>query len=349
MSPNDRPTSNTSTPTMTLSGPDDLVAELPGVLGYHPTESLVAVLTQDRTMRCVLRIDLGDFDEEIAERILMVANRAEADTVFAVVYSEFNGPEMPHQGQIEDMRDVLDESGLALVDVLLVDRGRYWSYLCEDPGCCPPEGRSLRGGTPILEAERVRQGLPAVAATRRAAASAYRVRPDIAPTRAALDAAQLLLARPLESRCRVAVEAVRSLAQLLAEGQLGLDPVDDQLDMQAIVQPQHRGDDGLHVRDLVLGTLAAAPGDLDESVEVFIRAANSAPDYLRPRVAGTAAALLAADGSNPVALWAMVDLAEDESLAALVRTGVEQGFPPDLVRETFAEALPMVRERIAAT
>ena len=348
MSPNDRPTSNTSTPTMTLSGPDDLVAELPGVLGYHPTESLVAVLTQDRTMRCVLRIDLGDFDEEIAERILMVANRAEADTVFAVVYSEFNGPEMPHQGQIEDMRDVLDESGLALVDVLLVDRGRYWSYLCEDPGCCPPEGRSLRGGTPILEAERVRQGLPAVAATRRAAASAYRVRPDIAPTRAALDAAQLLLARPLESRCRVAVEAVRSLAQLLAEGQLGLDPVDDQLDdtlraaLVTLIQD-------IQVRDLVLGTLAAAPGDLDESVEVFIRAAISAPDYLRPRVAGTAAALLAADGSNPVALWAMVDLAEDESLAALVRTGVEQGFPPDLVRETFAEALPMVRERIAAT
>jgi hypothetical protein len=84
-------------------------------------------------------------------------------------------------------------------------------------------------------------------------------------------------------------------------------------------------------------------------VDVLIRTAITAPVDLRPRIAATAAALLAADGSNPVALWAMVDLAEDESLAALVRAGVEQGLPPDLVRGTFAEALPMVRERIATS
>jgi hypothetical protein len=45
----------------------------------------------------------------------------------------------------------------------------------------------------------------------------------------------------------------------------------------------------------------------------------------------------------------MVDLAVDESLAALVRAGMEQGLPPQAVRDTFSEALPLVLERATAS
>jgi len=346
MPKNDRKSRNTAT--LSLRSPGDLLAELPGLLGYHPVDSLVTVLTQDRTLRCVMRMDLDQIDDEAADRIISVANRAEADTVYAVVYAKFAGEDLPHHSQIDDLHHRLDESGVHLADVLLVDDARYWSYLCQDLRCCPPEGRPIRGGTPVLEAERVRSGLPAVVESRREAASVYRARPDLEPTPDALRAAELLLSRPTEARGRIAVEAVRSLAQLLDDGQLGLDPVDDQLDdtlraaLVTLIQD-------IQVRDLLLGTFASSPGSLDGPVEVLIRAAITAPEEMRPRIAATAAALLAADGTNPVALWAMVDLAEDESLAALVQAGVEQGFPPDLVRGTFAEALPTVRERLTAS
>ena len=42
------------------------------------------------------------------------------------------------------IREAITGTGLELRDVLRVDDGRYWSYLCRNPSCCPPAGRALR-------------------------------------------------------------------------------------------------------------------------------------------------------------------------------------------------------------
>ena len=39
------------------------------------------------------------------------------------------------------MRDALSGVGLQVLDALRVTDGRWWSYLCTEPDCCPPEGR----------------------------------------------------------------------------------------------------------------------------------------------------------------------------------------------------------------
>lgn len=36
--------------TLTLRGPADLLCELPGLLSYHPNDSLVVVVTKDRSV-----------------------------------------------------------------------------------------------------------------------------------------------------------------------------------------------------------------------------------------------------------------------------------------------------------
>ncbi len=38
------------------------------------------------------------------------------------------------------IRQTMTGTGLELRDVLRVDEGRYWSYLCQEPSCCRPEG-----------------------------------------------------------------------------------------------------------------------------------------------------------------------------------------------------------------
>jgi hypothetical protein len=38
------------------------------------------------------------------------------------------------------LRAMMDSEGLAVRDVLRVEAGRYWSYVCADPRCCPPDG-----------------------------------------------------------------------------------------------------------------------------------------------------------------------------------------------------------------
>jgi len=334
--------------TLTLRSPADLLSELPGLLGYHPSDSLVIVYTKARSLRCVLRMDLTDLGPEAAIRIISVAHRADADTVHAVVYSPSVGDEKPHATQVESLRELLDEAGVHIADVLLVSGDRYWSYLCTDASCCPPEGRPVPEGTPVLEAERVRAGQLAIADSREAAAAAYGLRPDLEPSPEALRTAEILLNRSERDRGRVAVQAVRTLVRLQEDGQLGRGWVDDELDegfraaLMLLIQD-------IQVRDLLLGTLATERGCLSGPVEALIRTALSSPADLRPRVAATAAALLAAHGDNPVGLWSMVDLSEDESLAALVRAGMEQGLPPQVVRDTFSEALPLVLERATAS
>ena len=37
-------------------------------------------------------------------------------------------------------RDAVTGAGLRVHDVLRVEDGRYWSYLCREPSCCPAEG-----------------------------------------------------------------------------------------------------------------------------------------------------------------------------------------------------------------
>jgi hypothetical protein len=219
----------TTSSTLTLRSPADLLSELPGLLGYHPSDSLVVVFTQARTLRCVMRMDLTDLGPEAAIRVVSVAHQAHADAVHAVVYASTASRTKPHQADVDSLVELLDEAGAHVADVLLVTDGRYWSYLCTTASCCPPEGRSVREGTPVLEAERVRAGHPAVADSREAAAAAYRLRPDLEPSSEALRTAEILLNRSVRDRGRVAVEAVRTLVRLQEDGQLGLGWIDDEL------------------------------------------------------------------------------------------------------------------------
>jgi hypothetical protein len=45
------------------------------------------------------------------------------------------------------LRDRLAARRLPVLEVLRVADGRYWSYVCGDPGCCPPEGVSFDPAT----------------------------------------------------------------------------------------------------------------------------------------------------------------------------------------------------------
>ncbi len=52
-------------------------------------------------------------------------------------------------------------SGIDLHEVLRADGGRYWSMLCDEPSCCPPEGRSYDPGSHPAAAAMAGAGLVA--------------------------------------------------------------------------------------------------------------------------------------------------------------------------------------------
>jgi hypothetical protein len=130
-------------PRVRLSSPADVLAAVPHLFGFHPARSLVVIGAggpRDR-LRLGFRYDLPDPPDAAAARqiaghaVAVLAGRR-ATTAIAVGYGEGR--------LVTPLVDVFataaGEGGLAVRELLRVEDGRYWSYLCRDVNCCPAEG-----------------------------------------------------------------------------------------------------------------------------------------------------------------------------------------------------------------
>jgi hypothetical protein len=61
------------------------------------------------------------------------------------------------------LRDAAARTGVELLDVLRVQDGRFWSYLCREPSCCPPEGVPFDAAAHPAAAVLAGAGLPVLA------------------------------------------------------------------------------------------------------------------------------------------------------------------------------------------
>ena len=119
------------------------LAVIPHLLGFHPSRSMVVVGLDARRGRIVLafRYDLPDPPDaarsrDIAEHAAAVLRKRRIRTAIAAGY----GDGTLVTPVAEQVRMGLRGAGIALRDLLRVQDGRYWSYVCTDPGCCPPDG-----------------------------------------------------------------------------------------------------------------------------------------------------------------------------------------------------------------
>jgi hypothetical protein len=128
-----------------LRGPADLVELIPFVLGFHPANSVVVVeLRQSRSrVGSVVRADLADVTDGIRFAACLVTRLAAggADGAVVVVYGS---AELPRGGEgaalVGVIRAALSAAGVPLCDALAVGGGRWRSYFCDDPRCCPATG-----------------------------------------------------------------------------------------------------------------------------------------------------------------------------------------------------------------
>ncbi|WP_393915913.1 DUF4192 domain-containing protein [Halostreptopolyspora alba] len=152
------PGSGPATPTLTISEPRDIVAAIPYLLGYHPSDMLVVLglCGSSARARLTFRCDLTDeTSRHVAEMAARIANTLDAhgcDAALAVAY----GPASRATPCVDAVRAELAAIGITLREALRVTGDRYWSYLCAAPHCCPPEGmpadpaRSPAAATAVL-------------------------------------------------------------------------------------------------------------------------------------------------------------------------------------------------------
>ncbi|WP_406830320.1 DUF4192 domain-containing protein [Pedococcus sp. KACC 23699] len=121
-----------------LAGPADVLAVLPYQLGYHPSDSLVAVVLRDRQVGLVERIDLPPDDavEEACAAAVEPLLREAPDSVLLVGYESHPGAALP---LADAVRDRMLAAGIVVLDRLVVRDGRWYAPDCET-GCCPSRG-----------------------------------------------------------------------------------------------------------------------------------------------------------------------------------------------------------------
>jgi uncharacterized protein DUF4192 len=149
-------------PKLTLRSPADLVAAVPYLLGFHPTRSVVAVGFAGRQLVFAGRHDLPDPGEpptRLPTDVAEVLSWQRVDTVALLGY----GPTTEVDPLLHAVSDSAERHGLVVREILRVDEGRWWSYVCHDPTCCPPEGTPIDLASSEVPALCTMEGLTAAA------------------------------------------------------------------------------------------------------------------------------------------------------------------------------------------
>ena len=130
-------------PRVKIGSPSSVLAVVPALIGFHPDRSLVVlgIGAPRARVRMTIRFDLPDPPDpaatgEIVEHVRTMLVREGGDTAILIGY----GPGPLVTPLVDSLGPALREAGIKIRDMLRVEDGRYWSYVCQDPRCCPPEG-----------------------------------------------------------------------------------------------------------------------------------------------------------------------------------------------------------------
>ena len=160
--PNPAGSAGDPVPRVRLSGPGELLALIPYLLGFHPSDSLVSVGLRNDQVAFTLRVDLpppgGAFSSSSVDWLVSTLSGQALTGIVLVGYggSAQVGPPMAA------LAAALHTAAVPLVDRLRVCDHRFWSYDCADPTCCPPTGRSFAAEHNRIAAEAAYVGLVAL-------------------------------------------------------------------------------------------------------------------------------------------------------------------------------------------
>ncbi|HET6533730.1 MAG TPA: DUF4192 domain-containing protein [Actinoplanes sp.] len=133
-----------------VSSLHEFLAAVPYLLGFHPADSVVVVALKDRRVLCAARAGCDDPVDHTAEVLV----RQGADAAAVIGYGE----PVRVTPAVQRMSHALSSRNVPVVDEFRVTGGRYWSYRCKDPDCCPPDGTPCRTAESVVAAQATYDG-----------------------------------------------------------------------------------------------------------------------------------------------------------------------------------------------
>lgn len=134
----------------TLTSPHDLLAAIPFLIGYHPSDSLVLVSIKEDCVGMAMRIDYPiDQSEAAFDLCASHISADEADGALIVAYQPLGRSD--GDDVLAQTTAALSRAGVAIYESILIAEGSYRSLLCHDITCCPLAGRPV----PPLDSSRI--------------------------------------------------------------------------------------------------------------------------------------------------------------------------------------------------
>jgi len=134
----------------TLTSPHDLLAAVPFLIGYHPSNSLVLVALKGDSVGMAMRVDIPT-NATSASYDLLASHftREDADGAFLVAYL----PDGCDTGEsvLINASAAMMRANIDIKESLLVRGKRFRSLICIDATCCPPEGSPV----PDIDSSRI--------------------------------------------------------------------------------------------------------------------------------------------------------------------------------------------------
>lgn len=145
-----------SVPTIRLSSPRDLLAAVPHLLSFQPTESLVLVTLHTASnatrLGMVARVDLPSAGQaaECVEALLPALYREAPSKAVLIGYGKGTADVYV---AVEMAAELIAANGCPVMERITVVGDRWRSIDCTVPGCCPPEGQPLPGREAVVGLE----------------------------------------------------------------------------------------------------------------------------------------------------------------------------------------------------
>jgi len=335
-----------------ITSPASLLAVVPHLLTFQPANSLVVIGTAPprAQVRVTLRYDLPDPPDpeiatEIARHAVGVLNAQAIETAAGVGY----GPGRLVTPVADALRERAAGTGPRITELLRAENQRYWSYLCADPACCPPQGTPYDTDHPAA-AVMADSGTAVLASREELAATLTPVSGTDAElmqeaTRRAEEHAMQLIERVTRTGRRaaarrlIAVAGIEAVAEAITACRRGdhIPPGHCAAWLTVVLQDLRVRDDAWCRMD-------------PEHREAHLRLWTDLTRLARPGYVCAPAALLAfvawQMGNGALANVALDRALSDNpryTMAQLLRQAIDSGAPPSLAR------IPMTPEEVAAS
>nr|WP_272955497.1 DUF4192 domain-containing protein [Pedococcus badiiscoriae] len=119
-----------------------MIAVLPYILGFHPSQSIVVLCLHESHLGLIQRLDLPTNDAvgQAIDGLLPSLVREHPDAVLLVGYEATTDQSSP---ALNALSRALRSVHVMVTDRLVVYDGRWRSLDCDNPDCCPHEGTAV--------------------------------------------------------------------------------------------------------------------------------------------------------------------------------------------------------------